>query len=807
MRDGVTHDYRRKRGVEHSEVVLPEGLKADWAYDRSALWNAAEASEKRKDARVAREFEVSLPHELTEEEREELTRTFARDLANRHGAAVDFAIHSPHGHTDNRNHHAHILMTTRKVLAEGLGEKTSIERENQWLLNRNLPTSHAQLKSIRQAWEQHINVHLARSGHSIRVDSRSHRARGIEVEPTQHVGVHATQMERQGKEVSRPRISQRATHRNAELIKENPEHLLGIITAEKSVFDRQDVARGLHRYIDDADAFQSALAKVMASPALIELRREQQGQGKARYSTREMLDMETEMAARAIRMHEAQEHVVKRRHVEWAIAKQDKAIKLEVSAATAAEVRRKEITSEERKERIAAAGLTNEQRAAIEHVTGAERVSLVVGYAGAGKSKMLNASREAWEAQGYKVYGAALSGKAAEGLQEASGIESRTLTSWEFSWENDKRQLERGDVLVIDEAGMTGSKQLSQFVAKAEERGAKLVLVGDHEQLQAIGAGAPFRAIAERVGSVELHEIRRQIPEWQREASVDFASHRTRKALDAYAVRGAVHIEDSKDAARALITKDYMEDLEWRPEGSRVALSHRRDDVRVINEDIRAELQERGALAKGTDAGEVEYRTRDGARRFAAGDRIVFLENNRELGVKNGMLGTVDAVEKARITATLDGKEESLQVPIADYRAVDHGYATTIHKAQGATVDRTYVLASTTMDRHLTYVAMTRHRDGARLYASKEEFGDVGALASRLSRSGAKETTLDYLTDNRAAPEPTKRAADDWWKRGSQPVEEQGDKEKRLKAERERLIAEQVERHRRARNDGRDRER
>ena len=119
-RDGQTHDFTARRGVEYTEIVLPEGVDAEWAKDRSTLWNAAEFAEARKDARVAREVEVALPHELTPEQRLALAREFAQGLADRYGVAVDFAIHSPHGDTDVRNHHAHILLTTRKVEREGL---------------------------------------------------------------------------------------------------------------------------------------------------------------------------------------------------------------------------------------------------------------------------------------------------------------------------------------------------------------------------------------------------------------------------------------------------------------------------------------------------------------------------------------------------------------------------------------------------------------------------------------------------------------------------------------------------------------
>ncbi|MDH1271139.1 Ti-type conjugative transfer relaxase TraA, partial [Rhizobium pusense] len=622
-RDGITHDYTAKQGVEHAEIVLPEGINAEWARDRSALWNAAEFAEKRKDARVAREFEIALPHELSAEQRLEATREIAQELANRYGAAVDFAIHAPHDASDVRNHHAHIMMTTRQVTEDGLGDKTYLERENKWLLSNDLPTTDMQLRDLRQRWEGIANERLAMAGLDIRIDHRSHMERGLEIAPTEHMGVHATQMERRGLDVARARLDEEAARRNAELIREKPEQVLTLIAGEKSVFDRRDVARTLHRYInDDVQEFQSAFAKVMASPALVELQPERTDPATgeielARYSTREMVEIESAMAKVASQLNSALSHGVDRRHVDRAIENQDAAIRTSAGDASAR--------------------LSDEQRGAIEHITGPERISAVVGFAGAGKSTMLAAAREAWEAEGYTVHGAALSGKAAEGLEESSGIQSRTLASWSRGWENphsgDRYRLNRGDVFVIDEAGMVGSRQLARFVSEIEARGAKIVLVGDHEQLQAIGAGAPFRAITEEIGHAELSEIRRQRVDWQREASVDFATHRTAEGLAAYRDRGNISFAETGEDVRGQIVRDYLADRDQRPDGTRVAMAHRRVDVRAINDAIRTELQDRGELAQGEDAGALTFQTNDGQREFAPGDRIVFLENNRDLGV------------------------------------------------------------------------------------------------------------------------------------------------------------------------------
>jgi Ti-type conjugative transfer relaxase TraA len=744
-RDGVTHDYSRKQGVEHSEIVLPKGKEAAWAKDREKLWNAAEAAEKRKDARVAREVEVALPYELNSEERKALARDFSQHLADQYNVAVDFAIHKPHDSSDERNFHVHILMTTRVVNEDALGEKSLIEKENKWLLNHNYPTAKMQIQDIRKQWSEMSNHALERAGLNVRIDHRSFADQGIELAPTQHIGITASEMQKRGIETDRQSITREDAALNAKVIQESPEELFKIITNEKSVFDRNDVAKTVHRYTDNVEDFQVCMAKVMASPELVELRREvavqpshmpatKSGQSQtqlAKYSTQTQVNVERDLVGRALRMSEQKTHAVSEKKLSFAIDRFDQQLRRSTGGY----------------------GLSDEQQLALNHVTSADRLSVVEGLGGAGKSTLLAAAREAWEAQGYQVHGAALAGKAAEGLEESSGIASRTLASWEYSLQEVAKPttlLGPKDVFVIDEAGMVSSQQLGRFIEYMDRSGAKLVLVGDSEQLQPINAGAPFRAIAERVDSAGLMEIRRQKVDWQREASIDLAQQRTAQALNTYAQHKRLHFELDDQVTKARLTEDYIRDITHHPDSSRIILAHRRADVRALNQSVREILQDQQQLVKGAEAGEMTYTTNAGKRDFAPGDRFLFLENNRELDVKNGMLGEVLKTEPGYIQVMLDGKDRQVTVPTEEYTAFDHGYATTIHKSQGATVDRSFVLASPTMDRHLTYVALTRHREDTGLYVSQEGFNGVSDLSKRLSRAGSKEMTLDYLEGHEA---------------------------------------------------------
>ncbi|MEO1749564.1 MAG: AAA family ATPase, partial [Pseudomonadota bacterium] len=344
------------------------------------------------------------------------------------------------------------------------------------------------------------------------------------------------------------------------------------------------------------------------------------------------------------------------------------------------------------------------------------QLACVIGLAGAGKSTLLSAAKDAWERQGYRVVGAALAGKAADGLQSSSGITSRTLHALEHGWKQGKNKLQASDVLVVDEAGMVGTAQMGRVIAHVKEQNAKLVLVGDPQQLQPIQAGTPFKDIADAIGHAELSEIRRQKADWQKAASRALARGETKSALEAYSDHGMVeHCESEHDAITALV-EDYMVDWELHGKSkTRVALAHRREDVAAINHAIRCARKSAGEVDN-----EYVFKTDFGGRAFAPGDRILFTRNDYDFNVKNGMLGWVTCINGDQISVALDTErntpKRNVTIKANRFSSFDHGYATTIHKAQGATVDHSFVLKTKTMDRHLEYVAMTRHRGELRLY-------------------------------------------------------------------------------------------
>ena len=728
-REGRVADFSRKPGMVHDEFVLPADAP-DWTRrliaDRSvsgaseAFWNSLEAFETRKDAQLAKEFVLALPRELTTEQNIAMMREFVGEHVSVRGLVADWVYHDAPG-----NPHVHLMTTLRPLTDDGFGGKKvpvigkdgqPLRAKSGQIVYKLWAGDKADFLALRDAWYAAQNTHLFLNGHDVRVDGRSHAERGIELEPTSHIGVASkniqSQRQAEGREARLERLAlhEETRRNNARRIERRPEIVLDAIAQEKSVFDERDVGRYLHRYIDDAGQFANLLARIMGGPEVVRIEAEGFDQETGarlpeRFATREMIRVEAEMGYQA-------EHLAM--NGRFGVPEHTRA-------------------------RIIAgqAEVSDEQRIGLEHITGNERLAVIVGRAGAGKTTMMKAAREIWEASGYRVVGGTLAGKAAEGLQKEAGIASRTLASWQLQWQHGRLHLDNKTVFVMDEAGMVSSLQMAEFVSAIGHAGAKLVLVGDADQLQPIEAGAAFRSIAARVGYAELGTIYRQRERWMRDASMDLARGKVGAAISAYADRGHLVGMELKDQAIGALVRDWIADYD--PNRSSLILAHLRRDVRALNELARSALLERGWIEQGH-----AFRTEDDMRSFAPGDQVVFLKNENSLGVNNGMIGRIVEAGAGRFVAEVGDEKTIVEIDQRFYRNVDHGYATTIHKSQGSTIDRVKVLATLSLDRHLTYVAMTRHRQDARLYYGRRSFEKSGGLIQNLSKRRTKDTTLDF---------------------------------------------------------------
>jgi len=692
---GCDHDFSNKPGVVHSEVMLPENAPEEW-HDREKLWNDVEASEKRKDAQLCREVEFAIPREMTQAQGIELAREFVAGEFVDQGMIADLNVHWDIGTDGMPKPHAHVMLTMRSVDENGFGQKM-----REW--NRTELVEH-----WREHWADHVNERLAELDIDARIDHRSLEAQGIGLEPQTKIGVPAQRIEAAGLEADRAEDHRRIARENGARIIADPSTALDAITQQQSTFTRRDIAMFAHRHSDGMDQFNEVIGAMHGAPDLVELGKDDTGQD--RFTTRDMIEAEKHLHRAAELMAGRERHEVSGRDREAALA----------HAADRGLV------------------LSGEQADALAHVTGGRGLGIVVGYAGTGKSAMLGVAREAWEAAGYEVRGVALSGIAAENLESGSGIASRTIASMEHGWANGRDMLTSRDVLVIDEAGMVGTRQLERVLSHAAEAGAKVVLVGDPQQLQSIEAGAAFRSIHERHGGAEIGEVRRQREDWQRDATRDLATGKTGDAIHAYDKHGMVHVAETRDQARGDLIDRWDRDRQAAPDATRIILTHINAEVRGLNEAARDRMREAGDLGE-----DVRVTVERGERSFAAGDRVMFLQNERGFGVKNGTLGTIEQVSAQSMTVrTNDGRNVAFD--LKDYNKIDHGYAVTVHKAQGMTVDRTHVLATPGMDAHGSYVALSRHRDGMDLHYGRDDFAGQDRLINTLSRDRAKDMASDY---------------------------------------------------------------
>jgi Ti-type conjugative transfer relaxase TraA len=720
-----TWDYAGKDDLVHAELALPEGAPA-WLVERAGtmskaamselLWNAAADAEQRYDAQTAREITIALPNELSREENIALVRAFIAGEMTSRGFAVDWVYHDKSG-----NPHVHLMHTLRPLVATGFGRKTErvldaagvpVRSADGRLVYRRFMGTPDDFKALRLSWGDYVNRHYAMAGLAVRIDMRSYAARGIDMIPGRHLGPALSALKARGyPSTALDAFAADAVTREA-LMRANPEIAVDLTAATLATFIRADLAKTVHTFVESRDVFEGVLAAAMASPQLVPL----SGADDAapRYATQQQIAAEARIIEH-VRTLDRREHPAP-------------TVLQSARAMTATEAAMAVPGGP-------AVSLSAQQRDALQALFRPTALTAVVGLAGTGKSTLLAAANRGWRSAGCTVHGAALAGIATRGLQSASGIPSRTVASWLHAWDNGQHRLGRGDVFVLDEAGMVGTADMARIVAEVERAGAKLVVVGDPAQLQPIAAGAPFRAIIETAGHVTLSDIRRQADPAMRAATTAFARGDMATGLKPYLAFGSVRTVETTDDAISEMVEAYVRGMGTA--GSQIALAYRNADVNRLNLNIRALLRDTEKLEP-----DALYRTRDGDLGFTSGDRILFLQTGKigAVQVDNGSLGTVISAATNALSARLDNGTAVAITPDV-YNAVAHGYAATIHKSQGATVDTAQVLVTSLLDRHKAYVAFSRHRHALSIYAPQDQLRG-SSLAALLSRSDPHANAL-----------------------------------------------------------------
>lgn len=712
---GQVFDYTKKTDCVYANVMLPEtafskeyDINNHPFNDREKLWNAVELKEnshnRRNSARVAYEIKLALPKELSPDLQKKLVNEFIYDnYVSKFNIGADICIHDK----GDGNPHAHIMLTTRPIIGMELSNKKSRHiLPNVRTNSKGLAFS--QKDSPAHKWRSYQNGFFKQNGLDLTVDQNKI-----------HGNIHMRRSRLDGgfyqEDIEKNRdIDQR----NLYEVSKDHNIIIDTLAKRQSTFTKADIEMlVLKCTVADKDKYQEVLDKIYSSEKLINLG--YSAYGKETFTTKENYRKD-------IQLIELSNDLIGRRSIAMNTSKIDS-----ISDKFT---------------------LFDEQKNALKHIAHMGNLSCVVGYAGAGKSHTLKAVNELYLDKGYKVYGASISGKVAQSLQSDTNIESRTIASLLGAYNTQANNLpDKGSVLVIDEAGMVGLDDMVDIMKMSKERDLKLVLVGDPNQLEAIGKGSPFKYILEDVGFVPMKGVVRQKDISDREQTVNLAEGKVGLAVNHYNAKGNIHIKQDYDVLDSLVSK-YSEYIAQDKINDTLVLSYARKDVEKLNSSIRELLVDSKNISLGQSISIDVSNNRDEVdiknKRFAVGEKIVFLRNGRvedNQNVKNGLFGNITEINGNIVTVKTSEKENSreINIDITKYNNFDYGYATTVHKAQGTTVENTLMFVNSKgWNRNLTYVGMSRHKENLDVFVNSDKYKNIDDLKRGLSSKSNKELNV-----------------------------------------------------------------
>jgi AAA domain/Viral (Superfamily 1) RNA helicase len=496
--------------------------------------------------------------------------------------------------------------------------------------------------------------------------------------------------------------------------------LLEALTQQTPTFTQQRLDHVLRRHIEDAAARASFAQTIRAHHATVALADDPDGRI-TRYTTRRVLDEEQHALAASAELAGKSGYGV------------------DASACS----------------RVLGAGdfatLSAEQKHAIAGVTGDHALAVIWGQAGTGKSFVLNAARASYEAAGYDVVGLAPTNVVAADLGAAGFARTSTIHAELYALARGRRAWTSRTVVMVDEAAMIDSALIGKLAHQARQAGAKLILAGDDRQFASIARGGLFSVLKERYGAATLTEVRRQRRDDDRRASQLMAKGEFQAALNLYEGQGAISWNGSQAAAREALIAAWAEDRSAHPKATQLVLAYTNDEVAKLNAALRAVCKRRGEL--GPDR---MFETAQGSLAFARGERIQFTGTDKPRGILNGSAGRITNIVGNDISVRLDDGT-TVRFDAAAFTKFQHGYASTLHRSQGRTFDRSYLLYSKHWRAAANYVALTRHRDAMRLFVNRALARDLPTLARQMKRVDERRAASFFY---RVADVPASDAAD-----------------------------------------------
>ena len=544
-------------------------------------------------------------------------------------------------------------------------------------------------------WRDLQNKFFAEKGLDIKVDA-------IGIMPQDHLGpVRMRKHLSDAVEVSK--LIKQTNHELAQ----DPHEIINAITKQQAVFDKSDVERFCYKHVPSGIKDQ-VIEEVLESPKLVAL-----GQNTGLFTTREVREQEQHLWRLANRLN-----------------------------------RRAGLTTDEHQPNKE---LSDEQKAAYEYATEEGSFKVIQGRAGTGKSYTLEPICDSYRQAGYQVLGMAPTHKVAQDLAEAGVDNSRTCHKFLFDIKNERLILNKPTALVVDEAAMLSTELMVELFDVASRHKCKLLLVGDERQLPSIERGGMFELLAEKFSSQSIDTVRRQSESWQRQTSELLSNGEIKPALELLQQHKCIDWQDSKAASMANLIEVWRQDYD--PAKTQFILAQTNADVDALNAGVRDVLRSVGKL----DDEEHSILTDRGVKQFSTNDRVQFAQTDKDLGLINGWFGTIEKLQDDKFTVKLDDGQQVSFNP-KEYTGLRHGYAGTVYKSQGATIDNTYVLHDKITNHNNSYVALTRHSESVQLFVNREDTRDITQLEHQISRQGSKQASLNYKVLGEPDPNLFQRA-------------------------------------------------